>query len=120
MRTKLAELISTMEQYNGMLKNDKEYVGGAKVEIETDIPDMPDHGTITESQTNRIKSLLLTESKVNTHQNKLRYFGDENRYVMTYDVFLKEGFQKRPPQDPNYDDRPRGWNDNDDDDEEEE
>lgn len=41
-------------------------------------------------------------------------------YIVPFDEFISEGFQKRPPQDPDYDDRPEGWRDGDWDEDEEE
>lgn len=118
MRSKLRDLISTMDQHNGMLEHDKEYEGGAEVNIDTEIPDIPDRATISENHKNLIEGLLITEQRVEIPQKKSNCVEEKNRYVLTYEMFLKEGFQKRPPQDPDYDDRPRGWNDNDDEEEE--
>lgn len=39
--------------------------------------------------------------------------------VLPYHQWVSENFQKRPPQDPDYDDRPKGWRDDDDEEEEE-
>lgn len=118
MRTKLSDLISTIDQYNGLLKNDKEYVGGATVDIETDLPDFSGHVVVSENHKREIEGLLLTENTSCNHEDTCISKTVNQKYVLTYEDFLQENFQKRPPQDPDYDDRPKGWNDYDDEEEE--
>ena len=58
-----------------------------------------------------------------TEPNETKY---EREYVMTFEEYVRNNpnvhsnVQKFPPQDPDYDNRPEGWRDNDLDDDEEE
>ena len=119
MRANLIEIIGTIDQFNGFEPDSKEYKGGEEVDIDTSFPNMSDKATISESEQKEIERLLTEDINVNKKlsQHTIRR-GYENKYVLTYNGYLNESFKKRPPQDPDYDDRPRGWNDFDDDEEE--
>lgn len=127
MRTKLTELISTLDRYNEMDLNCRE----DDIEVSSNCPVIPEFISVKESERKGIEGLLIiegNEKKEKPHRlNEMKKFKTysqriKGRYVKTFDRFLAEGsnFQKFPPQDPDYDSRPRGWNDNGDSDEEEE
>lgn len=98
MRTgKLTELISTIDQYNGMLGNDNEYAGGAEVDINTDFPNVPDHATITEGQAKLIKGLLITEGRKNTPKKKRSILDDPQSNVLSFERFLLREKKGTPP-----------------------
>ncbi len=92
MRRKLTEIISTMDQYNGMGKYSDEYKGGEQVDIDTDIPDTPNKAIITKGQEDMIKE-MLTSTLQSDKINEQGYFA--NGYVLTFDKFLSE--QKGKP-----------------------
>ena len=127
MRRKLTELISTPDQYNGMGKYSDQYEAGDQVDIRTDLPGAPDKATISESRQKLIRHLVF-EGKcmkkfVRVYENKkakdCKDDGEKTcetapihnyeRYVLSFDEFVRENFQVRPPQAPDYDDRPKGW-----------
>lgn len=92
MRRKLTEIISTMDQYNGIGKYSDEYEGGEQVDINTDISETPTIATITKGQESMIIE-MLTPTSPDDKRNEQGYFA--NGYVLTFDKFLSE--QKGKP-----------------------
>lgn len=87
MRTKLTDIISTMDQYNGVGKYSDEYYGGEKVDIDTDMNHSLETATITEEQKNIICEMLYPDRDVAKKHTR--------EYVLSYDEFISE--QKRTP-----------------------
>ncbi|MDE7459852.1 MAG: hypothetical protein K2M85_02060, partial [Paramuribaculum sp.] len=58
MRTKLTDIISSMDQFNGIGNFIDEYIRGEQVDIDTDMPDVPDKANISKEQESLIKEML--------------------------------------------------------------
>ena len=58
MGTKLTEIISTMDQYNGIGEYMDKYKGGEQLDIQTDIPNIPKTAKINEDMEKLIANLL--------------------------------------------------------------
>lgn len=81
MRTKLAEIISTMDQYNGIGAYCDKYIGGAQVEIRTDMRRAPKKGIITEELERVIRDVLLAEHQQATSRRRNQELISANRKV---------------------------------------
>ncbi len=77
MRTKLTDIISTMDQFNGVGNFSDEYVGGVIVDIDTATDELPETVSITDEQDATLKEMLA----VRQHTNKLN---ERAPYVMEY------------------------------------
>ena len=91
MRRKLTEIISTMDQYNGVGQYTDEYEGGETVDIDTDMSDVPDKATITEEDA--IKEMLNPKQKSEKLNEHKTYKAE---YVLTFDRFINE-YKGTPP-----------------------
>ena len=117
MRRKLTEIISTMDQYNGMGKYKDQYEGGEQVDICSDFPQSPDKATIAENLQQKLISDILAES--NSRQKKIRELTvweynslkKDEFHILSFDEYVKENYAIKPPRlsDADYDDRPKGW-----------
>ena len=74
MRTKLTDIISTMEQFIGVVRFSDEYV---IMEIDTDVDDIPETESISNEQEVAIKEMLT----IRQHKNKLN---ERAPYIMEY------------------------------------
>ena len=86
MRTKLTDIISSMDQFNGIGKFRDEYVEGGQVEIATDMPDVPDKANISKEQESIIKEML---AYAGTDTQK-EHTSDTREYVLTFAQFINE------------------------------
>ena len=59
---KLTDIISSIDQYNGLGPYSDEYKGGKQVDMETEYPDTPKEVIITETLENIIRNLLELEN----------------------------------------------------------
>ena len=123
MRKKLTEIISTLDRYNGFAENSYDYKGGAQVDICTDIAGAPDRATISESQQKLLNSILVEGTCVKKKVTKImrenrfdsghadKYADLIGRNVLSFEEFIKENYEIKPPRlsDADYDDRPKGW-----------
>lgn len=117
MRRKLTEIISTMDQYNGMGKYKDQYEGGEQVDICSDFPQSPDKATIAENLQQKLICDILVES--NCRQKKIRELTvweynslkKDEFHILSFDEYVKENYEIKPPRlsDADYDDRPKGW-----------
>lgn len=117
MRRKLTEIISTMDQYNGMGKYKDQYEGGEQVDICSDFPQAPDKATIAENLQQKLISDILVES--NCRQKKIRELTvweyhslkKDEFHILSFNEYVKENYEIKPPRlsDADYDDRPKGW-----------
>lgn len=80
MRTKLTEIISTMDQFNGMGKYSDEYKDGEIVDIDTEVPD-------ADTQEKEIKEMLQVKQGVKRLDEHVNYL---NSRVLPFNQFLKE------------------------------
>ncbi len=79
MRTKLTDIISTMDEYNWGGRFCSEYDDGDEVEIDTDVDDAPE--TIT------IKEMLALNPKPDRLNERAPYVKE---YVKSFDQFINE------------------------------
>lgn len=117
MRTRLTEIISTIDQYNGFGEYSEEYKGGEKVDICSEMPDMPDKATISEGTEKIVRDMLLNEH----YENNILSFEQLKPNILSFEDYINENYQIKPPRlsDADYDDRPKGWRDEFEEDEEE-
>ena len=90
MRVKLTEIISTMDQYNGIGEYVDKYKGGAQVDIQTDIPNIPKTARINEWMNSLIAHLLNEDIE------------DSNEYkgqILKFDSFVNERYTPQPQHD---------------------
>ena len=100
MRTKLTEIISTMDQYNGIGEYMDKYKGGEHLDIQTDIPNIPKTAKINEDVENIITNLLKENKntqfpKENTPTTPLRRYTGQ---ILKFDDFVNENRAPRIPQ----------------------
>ena len=109
----MTDIIGTMDQFNGVGKYSDEYKGGKEVYVDTMQKGIPDRATISENVHNNLEELLhdVSDDIKQRIESSIHKYGENNKYILSFENYLKEGFQKRPPQDPDYDERPEGWND---------
>ena len=100
MRIKLTEIISTMDQYNGLGVYMDKYKGGEQLDIQTDIPNIPKTVRVNED-TERLITNLLDENKgVDVPKENIpitplrRYTGQ----ILKFDDFVNEHQAPRIPQ----------------------
>ena len=90
MRTKLTEIISTMDQYNGIGEYMDKYKGGEQLDIQTDIPNIPKTARINEWMNILIAHLLNEDIE------------DSNEYkgqILKFDSFVNERYTPQPQHD---------------------
>ena len=101
MRTKLTEIISTMDQYNGIGEYIDKYKGGEQIDIQTDIPNIPKTAKINEDMQKLITNLLKENKGVVVPKNKTpttslrRYTGQ----ILKFDDFVNEHRVRIPQHD---------------------
>ena len=100
MRIKLTEIISTMDQYNGIGEYMDKYKGGEQLDIQTDIPNIPKTARINEDMQKLITNLLnenkgVDVPKENTHTTPLRRYTGQ---ILKFDDFVNEHRAPRIPQ----------------------
>ena len=102
MRVKLTEIISTMDQYNGIGEYMDKYKGGEQLDIQTDIPNIPKTAKINEDMekliTNLLKGYVQTTkgSKPSTPTNPLRRYTGQ---ILRFDSFVNERYTPQPQHD---------------------
>ena len=101
MRTKLTEIISTMDQYNGIGEYMDKYKGGEQLDIQTDIPNIPKTAKINEDVENIITNLLKENKgvdvpKENTPTTPLRRYTGQ---ILKFDSFVNERYTPQPQHD---------------------
>ena len=117
MRRKLTEIISTMDQYNGMGQNTIQYKNGEQVAICSDMPNAPDTATISENAAQRLINNILVEGKCLEKKIKeltvweYKSMKTDDFHILSFDEYVKENYEIKPPRlsDADYDDRPKGW-----------
>lgn len=99
MRLELKELISNFYQFIGVEKYSNQNENENKLGIRKELVEINQNGQI--------------EDKLKTCINNILMKGQYNKreYVLTFEKFIKENFQKRPPNAPDYDDRPPQYED---------
>ena len=99
MRVKLTELISTMDQYNGIGKYIDKYKGGAQIDIQTDMPNIPKTARIDEDSETLITNLLNEGANVQNDKTPTiplrRYKGQ----ILKFDSFINERYTPQPQHD---------------------
>ena len=101
MRIKLTEIISTMDQYNGIGEYMDKYKGGEHLDIQTDIPNIPKTAKINEDVENIITNLLKENKntqfpKENTPTTPLRRYTGQ---ILRFDSFVNERYTPQPQHD---------------------
>ena len=121
MRSKVSELCSSFSYYLKI----GEYKDSETLDIITDFT--PDGYNLIELEDTGMIDIIKEMFEYNGDYGDLHVSTPISKaaktnceYVLSFDKFIKEGFQKRPPQDPDYDDRPKGWRDDFEDEDEEE
>ena len=100
MRIKLTEIISTMDQYNGIGEYIDKYKGGEQLDIQTDIPNIPKTAKINEDMEKLITNLLKENKGVDVPKESTpttplrRYTGQ----ILKFDDFVNEHRAPRIPQ----------------------
>ena len=101
MRVKLTEIISTMDQYNGIGEYMDKYKGGEQLDIQTDIPNIPKTAKINEDVENIITNLLKENKGVDVPKESTpttplrRYTGQ----ILRFDSFVNERYTPQPQHD---------------------
>ena len=93
MRTKLSEILSSFDQYNGIGEYSDKFKDGDKMDIRTSMPDIPEIATISESEQRTICDLLKENNIKGTARISL--LDNSYSYVMSFDRFINE--QKGTP-----------------------
>ena len=115
MRTRISEIVSSIDFYNREGDSDS-----GSWDIKTEFITSPDMTLVEDDGVvDVIKEFF--DYKGNTDDIILsnKTVAMRNEYVMTFEEYVRNNpnvhsnFQKRPPQDPDYDDRPRGWREDD-------
>ena len=99
MRIKLTEIISTMDQYNGMGVYMDKYKGGEQLDIHTDIPNIPKTAIVNEDMQKLITNLLKEGANVqkeNTPTTPLRRYTGQ---ILKFDDFVNEHRVRIPQHD---------------------
>lgn len=97
MRTKLTEIISTMDQYNGMRAHRDKYQGGEQIDIQTEMPGAPQHATIQEGmQTPTILEMLHEEDPQTESQPRLC---EPNDRILRFEEFVHECYIREVSED---------------------
>ena len=101
MRVKLTEIISTMDQYNGIGEYIDKYKGGEQLDIQTDIPNIPKTAKINEDVENLLSNLLNDNKntqlpKENTPTTPLRRYTGQ---ILKFDDFVNEHRVRIPQHD---------------------
>lgn len=86
MRTKLTEIISPMDQFNGIGKYSDEYEDGEKVFVDSEMPDAQE-ATINNSEEQTIEEMLQVRHGINRLNERVNYV---TSYVKPFNQFLKE------------------------------
>ena len=95
MRTKLTEIISTMDQYNGIGAYCDKYKGGAQVDIQTDMRRAPKKGIITEEMERVIRDVLLAEHQQDSDlpsQELGTPVGELKSQILKFEEFVTERY----------------------------
>ena len=101
MRVKLTEIISTMDQYNGIGEYMDKYKGGEQLDIHTDIPNIPKTAIVNEDMQKLIINLLkenkgVVVPKNNTPTASLRRYTGQ---ILRFDSFVNERYTPQPQHD---------------------
>ena len=101
MRIKLTEIISTMDQYNGIGEYMDKYKDGEQLDIHTDIPNIPKTARVNEDMQKLITNLLnenkgVDVPKENTPTNHLRRYTGQ---ILKFDDFVNEHRVRIPQHD---------------------
>lgn len=125
MRLKVSEIVSSLDFYTrtGEFKDEDTLTLDIITDCDTD-------GMTYIEDESMIQVLEMLghdgEGLINLTHTKPTDTKYEREYVMTFEEYVRNNpnvhsnFQKFPPQDPDYDNRPKGWRDDDLDDDEEE
>ena len=101
MRIKLTEIISTMDQYNGIGEYMDKYKGGEQLDIHTNIPNIPKTARVNEDMEKLITNLLKENKntqlpKGNTPTASLRRYTGQ---ILKFDDFVNEHRVRIPQHD---------------------
>ena len=99
MRIKLTELISTMDQYNGIGKYIDKYKGGAQIDIHTDIPNIPKTARIDEDLEMLITNLLNECANVQNDTTPTTPLRRYTGQILRFDSFVNERYTPQPQHD---------------------
>ena len=100
MRIKLTEILSTMDQYNGIGEYMDKYKDGEQLDIQTNIPNIPKTAKINEDMQKLITNLLKENKntqlpKENNPTIPLRRYTGQ---ILKFDDFVNEHRAPRIPQ----------------------
>ena len=92
---KLTDIISNMDQFNGLGPYSDEYKDGDEIDIQTDLPSSPDKATVTEGLERQLRNVLNLEdisderkgSSMKTETGKVSNYGG---FVLSFENFLAE------------------------------
>ena len=100
MRVKLTEIISTMDQYNGIGEYMDKYKGGEQLDIHTDIPYIPKTAIVNEDIQKLITNLLnenvqtqdevIQIPKKNTPTTPITPIREYRGQILKFDNFVNE------------------------------
>ena len=101
MRIKLTEIISTMDQYNGIGEYMDKYKDGEQLDIHTDIPNIPKTARVNEDMQKLITNLLKENKntqlpKENNPTTPLRRYTGQ---ILKFDDFVNEHRVRIPQHD---------------------
>ena len=101
MRIKLTEIISTMDQYNGIGEYMDKYKDGEQLDIQTDIPNIPKTARVNEDMQKLITNLLKENKntqlpKENNPTTPLRRYTGQ---ILKFDDFVNEHRVRIPQHD---------------------
>ena len=102
MRTKLTEIISTMDQYNGIGEYIDKFKGGEQIDIQTDIPNIPKTAKINEDMQKLITNLLKESVQTTKGNNPSSPTASLRRYtgrILKFDDFVNEHRVRIPQHD---------------------
>ena len=92
MRRTLTEIISTMDQYDGMEKYINDYDNGKQVYIDIEMLDIPEKAISSKGHDDMIKEMLVPKTQIDGLNTKYSHTGG---YVISYEKFISE--QKGTP-----------------------
>ena len=99
MRIKLTEIISTMDQYNGIGEYMDKYKDGEQIDIQTDIPNIPKTAKINEDVENIITHLFNEGVNVQNDTTPTTPLRRYTGQILRFDSFVNERYTPQPQHD---------------------
>lgn len=91
---KLTDIISNMDQFNGLGPYSDEYKDGDEIDIQTDLPNSPDKATVTEGLERQLRNMLNPEGNSDERQGSIktetRNVSKYGGYVLSFENFIAE------------------------------